>query len=192
MTRLWWVRHAPTHARSLAGWSDIPADLSDTAALARLHAHLPAGALVTSSDLARATATAAALGAGRRPLPADPAFRELHFGAWEGLTHDEVSAGWPALSRAWWEDPALAAPPGGESWNQAEARISAASAALAGRHSGEDIVIVAHMGAILTQYARAAGLTPAQALAQRIDPLSVTRLDRVDGRWQVGCVNHLS
>ena len=36
MTRLWWVRHGPTHAKAMVGWRDLPADLSDTAALARL------------------------------------------------------------------------------------------------------------------------------------------------------------
>jgi alpha-ribazole phosphatase len=41
MTRLWLVRHGPTHARTMVGWTDLPADLSDVAALARLSAHLP-------------------------------------------------------------------------------------------------------------------------------------------------------
>lgn len=191
MSRLWWVRHGPTHAKALAGWRDIPADLSDTAALARLDAALPAGALLISSDLIRARDTAAALARGRRLLPADPALRELHFGDWDGLHHAEVSARWPDLSRAFWEDPGAVAPPGGESWHQAEARISAAVARLTEAHPGAEIVLVAHMGAILTQYALAARLTPAEALAQRIDPLSITRLDRAQSRWQVGCVNHI-
>jgi broad specificity phosphatase PhoE len=190
MTRIWWVRHAPTHSRVLTGWHDIPADLSDTAALARLNAHLPADAIVTSSDLSRATATAAMLAPGRTVLAPDPAFRELHFGAWEGLTHDEVSARWPALSRAYWTDPASAAPPGGEDWHRAAARISAAADALAAAHAGRDIVIVAHMGAILTQYARAMGLPPPRALAQRIDPLSATCLGLDGGRWRMVSVNH--
>ena len=30
------VRHGPTHARGLIGWSDVPADVSDRKALARL------------------------------------------------------------------------------------------------------------------------------------------------------------
>ncbi|MCX8953857.1 histidine phosphatase family protein, partial [Ruegeria sp. NA] len=39
MTRLHLVRHGPTHAKTMVGWSDLPADLSDTAALRRLHDH---------------------------------------------------------------------------------------------------------------------------------------------------------
>lgn len=190
MTRIWWVRHAPTHSRALTGWRDIPADLSDTAALARLNAHLPADAIVTSSDLSRATTTAAALTRGRRSLAPDPAFREFHFGAWDGLTHDAVSARWPELSRAYWTDPASAAPPDGEDWYRAAARISTAADALAAVHPGRDIVIVAHMGAILTQYARAMDLPPPRALAQRIDPLSVTCLGLEGARWRMISVNH--
>jgi alpha-ribazole phosphatase len=36
MTRFWLVRHGPTHAKAMVGWSDLPADLSDTAALSRV------------------------------------------------------------------------------------------------------------------------------------------------------------
>ena len=99
MTRLWWVRHGPTHAKAFAGWRDIPADLSDTAALTRLNAHLPAGAPVISSDLIRATATADVLSAQRPRLPHDPDLREFHFGEWDGLGFAEVAARWPDLSR---------------------------------------------------------------------------------------------
>lgn len=188
VTRLWWVRHGPTHARGFAGWRDIPADLSDTAALDRLNAHLPARAVLVSSDLSRAAATADAIATGRHRLPHDPALREFHFGDWDGLDWAEVSTRWPDLSRAYWERPGDVAAPGGESWNRASARVSAAADALAAR--GGDVVAVAHFGVILTQYARAAGLAPGQALAQRIDNLSVTCLVNDGGQWSVQSVNH--
>lgn len=191
MTRIWWVRHGPTHAKAFAGWRDIPADLSDRAALDRLHRHLPGGAVLVSSDLSRAVSTADAIAFGRHRLPHDPALREFHFGDWDGMEWAEVSTRWPVLSRAYWETPGDVAAPGGESWNAAAVRISAAADALALRHAGQDIVAVAHFGAILTQYARAAGLQPDQALAQRIDNLSVTCLRHDGARWSVHSVNHL-
>jgi alpha-ribazole phosphatase len=173
MTRFWLVRHGPTHAKAFAGWRDIPADLSDTAALARLNRHLPAAAPVISSDLIRAVATADALCADRPRLPHDPDLREFHFGDWDGLGFAEVADRWPDLSRQYWEEPGHVSPPGGESWITAAARVDAAINRLA--HHPE-VIIVAHFGAILTQYQRAAGLTPYQALAQKIDTLSVTCL----------------
>jgi alpha-ribazole phosphatase len=189
MTRLWWVRHGPTHTKAFAGWRDIPADLSDTEALARLDAHLPKGAVLVSSDLIRASATADALANGRDRLPHDSTLREFHFGDWDGLGFAEVSSRWPDLSRRYWEEPGHIAPPNGESWLQAAARVELAVDRLVGTHPGRDIVIVAHFGVILTQYQRAAGLTPYQALAQKIDNLSVTRVV-LDGDWQVEAVNH--
>ena len=90
MTRLWWVRHGPTHAREMIGWTDRAADLSDHAAVARLRDHLPE-APVVSSDLCRATQTAAAISRSR-PLPPLPALRDIHFGAWEGLRFTQAEA----------------------------------------------------------------------------------------------------
>lgn len=191
MTRLWWVRHGPTHARAFAGWRDIPADLSDTAALARLHAYLPADAVLVSSDLIRAVATADAVARGRQRLPHEPGLREFHFGDWDGMEFAEVSARWPSLSRQYWEEPGHVAPPNGESWITAEARITAAADALIAAHPGRDIVLVAHFGAILTQLARAAGISPYEALAHKIDNLSVTCLAHMAPGWRVECINHL-
>ncbi|MDZ4137070.1 MAG: histidine phosphatase family protein, partial [Paracoccaceae bacterium] len=51
MTRFHWVRHGPTHAKAMIGWTDLPADLSDHPAIARLTAFLPDAAGVVSSDL---------------------------------------------------------------------------------------------------------------------------------------------
>lgn len=191
MTRFWWVRHGPTHTKAFAGWRDIPADLSDTAALARLNAHLPKGALVVSSDLIRASATADALSKTRQRLPHAAALREFDFGAWDGLTFDEVSSRWPDLSRQYWEEPGHIAPPGGESWIEAERRIAGVVDGLIARYPGRDIVAVAHFGTILTQYARVGGLTPYQALAQRIDNLSVTSLALGPDGWRIESVNHI-
>lgn len=53
---------------------------------------------VISSDSARAAATAAAL---RMPVRSDPRLREIHLGAWQGLTGAEAKAAFPAEFDAW-------------------------------------------------------------------------------------------
>lgn len=190
MTRFLWLRHGPTHQTAFTGWRDVPADLSDTAHVARVAALLPADAVVVSSDLIRARATADALAGPRLRLPDDPALREFHFGDWDGLHWSEVAARDPELSRAYWETPGDLAPPGGESWNAADARIEGAVRRLAADHAGGAVVVVAHFGTILTQVARAAGQTPAQALAQRIEPLSITDISiGADGTRKLTAVN---
>ncbi len=184
---LWWVRHGPTHARTMVGWSDLPADLSDTAALARLADHLPDGATVVSSTLSRARATADAIARGRQRLPDEPDLREMNFGSWELRAHAEIEAQDPTLISAFWERPGEVRPPGGESWDELRGRVDCAADRLAAR--GGDIVVVAHFGPILTQVQRAGDLTGEETFGHRIDNLSVTRLTLGDG-WTAGPINH--
>jgi broad specificity phosphatase PhoE len=183
MTRFWLVRHGPTHARTMIGWTDLAADLSDTAALRRLGTYLPQ-APVISSDLSRAIATADAL---HRPrLPHNPALREIHFGAWEARSFAEVEAEDPTLIRAFWDQPGTIRPPGGESWDDLTTRTWAALDQLQGQDP--DIIVVAHFGPILAALQRAAKLTARQVFAHRIDNLSVTCLT-LDPP-QVHAINH--
>ena len=182
MTRFFWVRHGPTHQKAFTGHRDVPADLSDRAALARLEAALPRDALVVSSDLARARNTADALTGGRERLAPRPGLREFHFGIWDGMGFDAVSARDPVLSRRYWEEPGRIAPPGGESWDAAAARVSAEVSALLAAHPSRDIIVVAHFGVILTRLQIARAVPAAEVLAQDIAPLSMTEL-RWDGTW---------
>lgn len=169
----------------MIGWTDLPADLSDAAALARLNAHLPPDAPVISSDLSRAIATADALRP-RPRLPHDPALREIHFGQWEQRSFAEVEAEAPALIRAFWDQPGEIHPPGGESWNALAARTWAALDRLHG--TAPEIIVVAHFGPILAALQRATGQTALEAFAQRIDNLSVTCLTLTPP--EVHSVNH--
>ena len=184
---IWWVRHGPTHAKGMVGWTDLPADLSDTEAIARLSAALPADAALVSSDLTRAVQTADALAAGRVRLAPVPDLREMHFGAWEMRTHADVEDEDPAHIRALWENPGRISPPGGESWNGLSERVEAATCTLLDRH--DTLIVVAHFGAILTQVQRARGWTGTEAFAQRIENLSLTRIDYGSAR-RADPVNH--
>ncbi len=190
--RFWWVRHAPTGRRGAIGWTDAPADFSDAAAFARLSALLPEPAALVSSDLSRAKGTADRVaGPGRRRMRDDPALRELHFGDWEGLDFAEAERGWPEAHAAFWAAQGPAAAPGGESLDALAARVDGAIDRLVAEIGAGDVVVVAHMGAVMMALRRALGLTPAQATAFQIAPLSVTRLDWLPepGAWRVAQVN---
>ncbi len=186
MKRLWLVRHGPTHAREMIGWTDRAADLSDLGALSRLGALLPHDVPVISSDLIRAVATADALQGTRPRLPHDPRLREIHFGAWDGLTHAEADARDAALLRAFWEDAGDVAAPEGESWNAMAARVHAGLDALP-----DQAIVVCHFGPILAALQRARGCSVQVIFGQKIDPLSLSEV-HFDGSWQIGRVNHIS
>ncbi|NOD64183.1 MULTISPECIES: histidine phosphatase family protein [unclassified Ruegeria] len=191
MTRLHLVRHGPTHAKTMVGWSDLPADLSDTAALRRLHDHLPSEAIVISSDLSRAVDTASAIQGPRLRLPHNPDLREIHFGSWELRGFADIEAEDPELAFAYWDNPGDVRPPKGESWNDVRNRVDTAIDALVAQHTGRDLVIVAHFGVILTQVQRALNLDGQQTFSHRIDNLSVTDIALEDNKWSVGKINHL-
>lgn len=192
MTRVYWLRHGPTHQTVFTGWRDVPADLSDTALIARTAALLPHEAPVVSSDLIRARATADALCGPRQRLPDMAALREIHFGDWDGLPFPEVEARNPGIARAYWDTPGDIAPPGGESWNQTSARVEVAVQRLIAAHPGRPLIIVAHLGVILTQIARTTGHNASRAIALHIAPLSLTEIRiHATGRTLIRA-NHLA
>lgn len=175
----------------MVGWSDIPADLSDADALARLHDHLPPDALVISSDLCRAVDTASAIQGARRRLPHHPDLREINFGTWELRKFAEIEAEDPTLAFAYWDQPGDVRPPQGESWNQVRTRVDAVIDGLVTYHTGSDLVVVAHFGVILTQVQRALNVDAQQAFSHRIDNLSVTEVMFNGQTWSAGMINHL-
>lgn len=188
MTSLYLVRHGPTHAKTMVGWTDLPADLSDHAAIARLSDFLPEDGLVISSDLTRAVTTADAIQGPRARLDHDPRLREMNFGLWEMQRFDEVED--QERYRAFWEEPGDVRPPDGESWHELSERVSDGIDTLIRRHTGRDLIVVAHFGVILTQLQRAQKLTAYEAFGHRIDNLSVTEIHRTAEEWQVGKINH--
>ncbi|WP_375229825.1 histidine phosphatase family protein [Roseobacter sp. S98] len=192
MTTWHWVRHGPTHQKSFVGWRDVPADLSDEAQISRLRAHLPEEALVISSDLIRASATADAIsGQGHQRLPHDPDLREMHFGVWDGMHFRDVAERDPELSRLFWEEPGDVSAPDGESWNRTSARVDRVVRRLNAAHPDTHIIAVAHFGVILTQLQRALRVAPYDALAQPIDNLSVTSITWQGDTGTPGVINHL-
>ncbi|PIE15383.1 MAG: histidine phosphatase family protein [Rhodobacterales bacterium] len=191
MTVWWWIRHGPTHEKTFVGWRDVPADLSDTAQIARLDAYLPKDALLVSSDLIRASATADAIQKTRTRLPNTPQLREFNFGDWDGLKFDEISRRNPKLSRAYWETPGDIAPPNGESWNQAAARVNGFVRQINATYPDQHIIAVAHIGVIMTQVQIADGLSACEVVSHSVDNLSVTRLEHHNNSWKACTINHL-
>ncbi|HEY0623604.1 histidine phosphatase family protein [Sphingomonas sp.] len=97
---------------------------------------------VIASDLRRATRCAEAVAADLELTPhIDPRWRELDFGAWEGLESGAIDTA--ALGR-FWADPDANPPPGGERWTALVERVGAAIGDL----PAEPALVVTHGGAM--------------------------------------------
>jgi len=148
--RLLLLRHGETawnRERRYQGWTDTPLSaegLAQAEAASReLKEH--AFAAVYASPLQRARDTAAAIAAPHGlGVETDPAFKELGFGQWEGLTLDEARAGFPDIYDVWAKTPHLVSPPGGESLAQARERVLAGLGRLRAGHPDSVVCLVAH------------------------------------------------
>src|SRR5262247_436189 len=138
--RLFVVRHGETdwvRERRFAGSRDIPltdAGRAQCAAVARALAPTAVSA-VYASPLERARMSAEVIakphGLAVRIVPA---FSEMCFGAWEGLTRDEVRARHPEAWEQYRSAPHLFEPVGGETVPAVAARVGAGLAALQDAH----------------------------------------------------------
>ena len=182
-TQLWLIRHAPVDGpRGVIHAADAPADLGDTTAFAALKARLPAHAHAVCSPMRRTRQSAETLGL---DAAEDADFAEQDFGAWTGRRHDDLAIEPGAAYREFWKSPADSRPPGGESFVD---QIARARAGLARLPAG-DAVLVVHSGTIRAALAIALDLSPDNALRFAIDPLSLTRIDRLEDGWRVVGVN---
>lgn len=156
MTTVYFVRHGEVQGNTgehqvYVGWDDKPLNDRGEAQAEAVAVRLKREKLaaVYTSDLLRARQTAERI-AVQQSLKAVPieAFREAHYGAWEGLEVSAIEAGWPEEWRARQADPIAVAPPGGESYNDVWRRWEPAWREIVARHEGETIVLVAHNGAL--------------------------------------------
>jgi alpha-ribazole phosphatase len=182
-TFLWLVRHAAVDGTAgTIHAPEAPADLGDRTQIEALRRHLPQDATSYASPLRRTVDTARALGL-------DPVmvseFSEQKFGDWTGQRHDDLAATGGAAYARFWNDPARARPPGGESFEDQIARVRKGFSRI---DAGSAIVVV-HSGTIRAALCIALDLTPQAALRFVIDPLSLTRIDRLATGWRVLSVN---
>ncbi len=199
ITRLFLVRHAlvePSARAVVYGSMDVAlcqlALEQEAASYRWLAARLPDGARWVVTPLSRTRATAAAIfAAGYAPaaLKVEPDLAEQHLGEWQGLSHERFAELIRHPPHPFWPHAGEEKPPGGESFAEVVARVSAVLERLVREAPDQDIVIVAHGGSIRAAIAQAMGLTPHQALIFSVKNLSLTRIERHGADWRVAAVN---
>ena len=191
MTDLYLIRHGPTHLKSMVGWSDVPADLSNSAQIERLRERLPQHGVLVSSDLMRARDTADALRLPHKRLKDDANLRELNFGDWELRTFKEIDALDHDRVFAFYNAPGETTAPNGENWNGFCARVNRVVDRLLRDYGDQSIILVVHFGVIISQIQRAEIATPKYAMRHKIDNLSLTHLRADQDQWSVNFINQI-
>jgi glucosyl-3-phosphoglycerate phosphatase len=167
MTRLLIVRHGETDWNREGRWQGHAGPglnelgRRQAAAIATRLVHESPQVLV-SSDLARATETAAAIGeVTGLAARLEPRFREVDVGEWSSLTRAEVAERYPSEFRQW-EQGTNRGYPGGETFEQLQARCLAALDDLFEQDGGRTIALVAHGGSIRALIGSVLGLDAAR------------------------------
>jgi len=154
MTKLLLVRHGQTlwnNAFRYQGHTDT--ELSDdgrsqSEQLSRRLAEIPLQA-VYASDLRRALDTAGII-AEPHGLPVQPmaGLREINFGAWEGLTFQEIKNTYRDIAENWHKSPGSVRIPDGETFQELKERAYGTVMDLVKRHDPGTIAVVTHGGVI--------------------------------------------
>lgn len=190
------VRHGRTAWNAGArfqGHTDIPLDAEGRAQAAALGVLLrgePFDRAVTS-DLQRAEETARiVLGDRDVALRRDPGWREMAFGAWEGLTWDEIVARNPQFDAGNETAVHVYRPEGGEDFEALCARIGDAVVAVTAELPDDGTALIAtHAGPLHALLRVLLGESDARAMKVRFLTASVTRFRRTAGVWHLAELN---
>ena len=161
MTTLLLVRHGETDWNRDGRWqghSDTQLNEAGREQARRVAAELDGVDAVYASDLARAAETAEIIAAELGlPVRLDARLRERSFGAWEGLTADEIEAGFRDQHLRWLAGEGAGADDA-EPFDAFAARVRSFLEDVVDAHRDETVLLVAHGGSIRVIHALASGL----------------------------------
>lgn len=104
---------------------------------------------IVTSPLRRCAEFASALAERlHTPLEIDDRLREIHFGAWEAQTAEEITRSDPQSLERFWADPIRDPPPGAEPLPAFEARVLSCWEDRLRTHAGNRVLLVTHGGPI--------------------------------------------
>jgi probable phosphoglycerate mutase len=165
----------------LQGHLDIPLNdvgLRQAQHLAQALVQRDAIDAIYASDLSRAHTTAQAIAqATGQTVSTHPGLRERHFGAFQGRTFAEIEVELPEHAWHWRKrTPDWTPPEGGESLLALRERIVYTVDELAERHTGQQIVMVAHGGVLDILYRAATRLDLQAPRTWQLTNTAVNRL----------------
>jgi alpha-ribazole phosphatase len=156
--KLFLTRHGETDNnlnRRYQGQMDVPMNRTGIRQVELLAKRLSTETIdaIVASDLSRTVNTAKIICSSLPNPPAvqaDPRWRELSFGKWEGHNQEEIKAQWQNEAKAWYADIVHSSAPGGESLLQLSERVGAALEDLKSTYKDKTVLLVTHSGVIQT------------------------------------------
>lgn len=114
---------------------------------------------------------------------------DIDYGAWQGLTHDEARARWPAEFATWRSAPHLARPPGGETLQDLLARAASMLREITSDHPDGTVVLVGHDSINRVILSHVLELSLSRYWLFKQEPCTINELDFIDGEFSVRTIN---
>jgi alpha-ribazole phosphatase len=174
---IWLLRHGETTGGTgFRGSTDDPLSEAGWTAMHEAVASLTDVTRVVTSPLMRCRAFSEMFAASRQvSLFVDARIRELHFGAWEGRSAEQILRDDPVTLEAFWRDPYSATAPDGEPFSCFEKRIESCRDELMADPQG-NILLVTHAGPIRLLNLRRDNLPLSSLLAISVPHATLHRL----------------
>lgn len=174
-------------ARRLASGSTPPHGAGLDVATGTLEAGWLVDAVI-ASDLARARQTAEPLAAALGlPIRFDAAWRERHFGLFQGMSHADMVAGGGEVLQRWQRLDPTDDFDDGESFLAFVERIDGALNRLVSAHAGQCVMVVTHGGVLDVIYRRVTAQPFTVPRTCALPNAGISCLTLVDGRWSIAC-----
>ncbi len=150
------------------GWQQMRSAVAD---------HCPWDRVVTSTlcrcqDFARELAERYAL-----PLHCEPRLMEIGFGEWEGRTAEELMADDSESLLRFWSDPLNNTPPGAETLEAFEQRITAVWNDILQQYPGQHLLLVGHAGMIRMIMRHVLGMPLDNMFRLRVELAGISRIE---------------
>lgn len=151
-TRIYLIRHGEVEGAEIPryyGHADVPLSELGIGQYHQLKERLAASRISAcyTSDLTRCAVGAEIIGSHLGLTPSrEPELRELDIGRWEGKSWAELQSEYPREWRARLADMANYRAPQGESLTDLSNRVMPVIKGIASRHTGEEVLVVAHGG----------------------------------------------
>jgi len=179
------LRGSTDHALTETGWSQMWQAVEGR----------DGWASIVSSPLMRCRQFAQELSQSRAlPLLVHEGLSEIHFGAWEGRSMEEVGETEPEELAAFWADPVNNTPPQGEPLVDFRQRVLSAWSEILSDHRGEHVLVTAHGGVNRVILAEVLGMPLQNLFRIEVPYACLTRIivDHIHGEPSARLSSHVS